>query len=93
MSDWRQHVYNVRHLKRLMRTVQNKKRSKTKSDEQQDKSKALIERAYQDYLDVAQKYLDKARATLATLVDNGLKNSLDVVSKLEIEGFMGHAVR
>ncbi len=26
VSDWRQHAYNVRHLKRLMRAAQNKKR-------------------------------------------------------------------
>ena len=25
MSDWRQHAYNARHVKRLMRTAQNKK--------------------------------------------------------------------
>src|ERR1022692_305784 len=28
ISDWRQHAYNVRHLKRHMRAAQNKKRSK-----------------------------------------------------------------
>src|SRR5882724_3272153 len=31
VSEWRQHAYNVRHVKRLMRTAQNKKRSKAKS--------------------------------------------------------------
>ena len=31
ISEWRQHAYNVRHVKRHMRTAQNKKRSKAKS--------------------------------------------------------------
>lgn len=37
VSDWRQHAYNVRHLKRLMRAAQNRKRSKAKSEKQQKK--------------------------------------------------------
>ena len=32
MSDWRQYKYNVRHVKRLMRMAQNKKRSKASSE-------------------------------------------------------------
>jgi hypothetical protein len=30
-TEWRQHAYNVRHVKRHMRTAQNKKRSKARS--------------------------------------------------------------
>jgi len=41
MSDWRQHAYNVRHLKRLMRAAQNKKRSRAKSEEQQAKTQSV----------------------------------------------------
>ena len=31
LSQWRQHAYNVRHLKRSMRSAQNKKRSQAKT--------------------------------------------------------------
>jgi len=92
-SDWRQSPYNVRHLKRLMRTAQNKKRSKAQSQAQQDKNKALIIEAHQEYLDVAQRYLSKAQDTLALLEMRGLTSGLEVVCKLEIEGYMQHAVR
>ncbi|MDO8463856.1 MAG: ISNCY family transposase, partial [Gallionella sp.] len=92
-SDCRQHAYNVRHVKRLMRTAQNKKRGKTKSKEQQDKREALVARAHQDYLDVAKKYLDKARDTLAMLTHKALSSPLDIAMKLEIESFMQHAAR
>ena len=64
MGAWRQHNYNVNHVKRAMRTAQNKKRSKAKSPEQIEKNQALIIQAHQDYLVVAQTYLDKARQTL-----------------------------
>jgi len=93
LSHWRQHAYNVRHLKRLMRAAQNRKRSKARSAEQKDKTTALIIEAHQNYLDVAQGYLRKAQDTLAMLEKRGFASELDVVCKLAIEGFMQHAVR
>ena len=60
MSDWRQHKYNIRHVKRLMRTAQNKKRSKASSPEQQEKNAALIVAAHEHYLALAEHYLSRA---------------------------------
>jgi hypothetical protein len=54
-----------------MRTAQNKKRSKAKSEEQQKKSAALIVVAHQEYLDVAERNLSKAKATLAMFEQRG----------------------
>ena len=93
LSDWRQHAYNVRQLKRLTRTAQNKKRSKAKSPQQQEKNAALIAGAHQELLAASQAYLDKARQTLVMMAAKGLGEALDVVKKIEIEGFMQHAVR
>lgn len=93
VSDWRQHSYNVRHLKRLLRKAQNHKRRKVKSEDQQKKNAALCIEAHQTYLDVAERYLNKAQATLSRLEQSGLHNEFDVVRKLEIEGFMQHAIR
>ena len=93
ISDWRQYRYNVRHLKGLMRKAQNKKRSKARSQEQQERNAALMIEAHQEYLEVAERYLNKARATLAKLEQSGLTNEIDVARKLEIEGFMQHAIR
>lgn len=93
VSDWRQYKYNVRHLKRLLRKAENKKRSKARSQEQQKKTAALIIEAHREYLDVAERYLNKAQATLAKLEQSGLDNEVDLVRKLEIVGFMQHAIR
>lgn len=93
LSDWRQRAYNVRHLKRLARTAQNKKRSKAQGREQQEKNQALIIEAHQEYLDVAQRYLNKAQNTLAMLEARGFTRGIEVVCKPEIEGFMHHAQR
>ena len=92
-TQWRQHAYNVRHVKRHMRTAQNKKRSKARSPQQQEKNAALIVPAHQEYLAVAQQYLGKARQTLILIENQGFADAWDVVKKLEIEGFIQHADR
>jgi hypothetical protein len=93
VSDWRQHAYNVRHIKRLMRSAQNKKRSKAKSEEQKNKNETLIVKAHQEYLDVAESYLQKAQDTIVMLEQRGFTSEFDVLKKMEIEGFMRHAKR
>ena len=93
VSDWRQHQYNVGHLKRLMRKAQNKKRSKARSEERQQNNAALGIEAHQAYLDVGERYLNKAQATLARLEQGGYRDEFDVLRKLQIEGFMRHAIR
>jgi hypothetical protein len=101
LSTWRQHAYNLRLVKRHMRSAQNKKRSRAKSPEQQAKNEILIKGAHQDYIDCAQGYLDKARQTLIELTQSGAADvvgttgtvGINVARKIEIEGFMAHAVR
>jgi hypothetical protein len=93
MSDWRQSAYNVRQVKQAMRTAQNKKRSKAKSPEQVEKNEVLLIEAHQTYLNVAQSYLDKVGQTLTTITEQGLSDAIDLVRRIEIEGFMAHAVR
>ena len=88
MGGWRQHNYNVNHVKRAMRTAQNKKRSKAKAPEQVEKNQALIIEAHQDYLVVAQTYLERSRQTLAAIEKQGVSDVLDLVRKTEIEGLL-----
>ncbi|MDO8754709.1 MAG: ISNCY family transposase, partial [Anaerolineales bacterium] len=92
LGDWRQHAYNVRHVKRLMRTAQNKKRSKAQSAEQKQRNEALIVEAHQEYLEIAERYLNKVQETMVLLAKLAT-HEFDVVKKLEIEGFMQHALR
>jgi hypothetical protein len=93
LSTWRQHAFNLRLVKRHMRSAQNKKRSRAKTPERQDKNEALVKAAHQDYIDCAQGYLDKARQTLIELTKAGTTDAVDLARKIEIEGFMVHATR
>jgi len=92
-TDWRQHAYNVNHVKRLLRSAQNKKRSKATSAARVEQNEALIVTAHQHYLKVAQAYLDKARQTLNLIEAQGLPDLNALARKLEIEKFMVHADR
>jgi IS5 family transposase len=93
MSDWRQSAHNVRHLKRLLRAVQNKKRSKAQSDQKKAKNEADIIVAHQELLKVAGHYLAKAKQTLTTLAAERKEDTPTVPKQLKIEGFMRHATR
>ena len=93
LSDWRQSAYNIGHVKRCMRTAQNKKRSKATSVEQQLRNAALIKTAHQDYLDVAQRYLLNATETITRIIGLGVTNPLELARKIEIDGFIRHAAR
>ena len=91
--SWRQHDYNLRQIKRCMRSVQNKKRSRSGNALQQEKNAELIKKAHQEYLDNAQLYLTKARHTLLCMEQAGHSAEGDLKKKKEIEEFILHAER
>jgi len=90
MSDWRQHAYNVRHLKRHLRAAQSTKHSKARSEAQKEINDERVITAHATYLEVAQGYLDKARATMANTVVCGVEH---LAARIEIETFITHADR
>jgi len=69
IAGWRQHAYILNKIKRHARTAQNKKRSKAKTPELVEKNQQALMQAHQDYLQVAQSTLGKARASLAEIED------------------------
>lgn len=93
LSDWRQHAYNVRHLKRHLRSAQNCKHRKARDPAQQQKNDARVIDAHAAYLEVARHYVGKAQVTLAAIDVAGVAGELGLAAKIEIEGFMKHARR
>jgi transposase, IS5 family len=93
LTEWRQHAYNIRHVKKLMRLAQNKKRSSARTEEQKKKREALIKKAHQEYIEVAQKYLNKACYTLEVLKKQGLLELSDISLTENIKQFINHAQR
>lgn len=54
LSDWHQWAYNLRQVKQPMRSAENQKHSKARSPEQLEKNQALIVKARQAHMKVAQ---------------------------------------
>jgi hypothetical protein len=88
LSDWRQYRYNLRQLKRLMRCAQNKKRRKAKAAAQQNN--AQITQAHRAYIEQAHDHLNKIQATLSKLTAT---TPIELLQKIEIEGYLQHAKR
>ena len=93
VSEWRQYRHNLRQLKRLLRAVQNARRSKAQSAVQKERNAKRVRAVYEEYLTVAAGYLYRAQETLAKLEQVGFCDEFAVLRKLEIEGFMQHAIR
>ena len=77
-------------LKRHLRSAQNAKRSKARSDARQADNDTRVIAAHSAYLELAQGYLDKARETLAKTTACSPEH---LAARNEIETFIGHAVR
>lgn len=90
LSDWRQHAYNVRHLKRHLRAAQSAKHRTVRDEARKEKNDARLIAAHASYLGVAQGYLDKARETLAKTAAFGVEH---LAARIEIETFIKHGER
>ena len=90
LSDWRQHAYNVKHLKRHLRAAQSTKHRKARNETQQKQNDARVIETHQRYLEVARGYLDKARATLSLTAACDIQH---LAAKIAIETFIKHADR
>jgi IS5 family transposase len=90
LSDWRQSAYNVRQVKRFMRSAQNKKRTQGKTEAQKAKREAAIIESHQAYITLADQYLKKANNTLENL---DLVSINDAMMKDAIKKFVQHAQR
>jgi len=91
LTDWRQHLHNFRSLKRLMRTVLNKKRGACRSEEKKKQKEKEIQEAYLQYIQAAQGFVKKAQATLAAIGDDG--DIVIAAMKQTIEKFIVAAYR
>lgn len=92
-KGWRQPVYNVRHVKRKMRTAQMKKRGGGKTEAQKAKRHTHMVEAYEEYLEVAQQYLNKARLSMRALESKALSEVVPNLQLIEIKDYMVHADR
>jgi hypothetical protein len=90
LNGWRQSKHNVKTIKRLFRKAQQLKRSTSKDQKKKEKREKLIKAAHQEYIDVANIFLDKARSTIQQADSGG---AMAIALIFLIETFMVHAER
>lgn len=98
LTDYRQYKHNIKVIKKLMRSAQNRKYRKDKSEgvavrnaKAVENAKKEYESAYETYLDACKLALVKARETVDKL--GALEDANTLKQKQEVTGFMAHAER
>lgn len=90
LTDWRQSRHNIKTFKKQYRTIQSLKHSTSRDEEKRQARDAAIKQAHQCYLDQAEAFLERARATHLLL------STLPVVLLVflgDLDGYIAHAER
>jgi IS5 family transposase len=90
ITDWRQHQYIYRKVKKLMRVCQNKKRGNPQSEEKRKKKAQDLKESHQAYINVCLSLIERATLSLKKIPDTSLMIEMQ---KQEIANFTKHARR
>lgn len=90
ITEWRQHNHLLKNVKILFNKVRRLKHSTSKDEGKKDLRSQQIIQAHEDYIQLAEQYLDRARMTLDIINDMDMSN--DTLCPL-IEQFIAHAKR
>ena len=90
LPEWRQHKYNLRQFKALYRKIQKLRHSTSKDESKKKAKEQKICEAHQDYIDLAQRYLERVARSVELL-----KNTHNVPEVLlsDLAIFSEHADR
>ena len=93
ITAWRQSHHNITKVKRLLRGIQRLKRSTSKDEAKKQKRDQFIVSEHQNYIDICQGFVLKAKETIRILRELGIL-SMSQDSRLNvIEEYIRHAQR
>jgi hypothetical protein len=90
VTEWRQSRYILMKIKKLFKRVRTIKRPNSKDEKKKVKREKLIIEAHQEYIDLAEQYIKRARMGITILNEMGIGN---IARIMVIEHFIGHAER
>jgi IS5 family transposase len=90
ISDWRQGKLHIKKAKQFYRKAQQLKRSSSKNKSKKAEREQLIINAHNEYIDLAQFYIDKIRQTLIPFQKVNILTYLKIE---EIKSYIVHAER
>jgi transposase, IS5 family len=91
VAGWRQSAYHLRQFKKGYRRIQKLKHSTSKDETKRQAKQEEIQQAHQDYLEQAEGYLERARATREQLVN--LPTPVLPLQLEPLDGYLKHAER
>ena len=93
ITDWRQSHYNIMKVKGLLRGIQRLNRSTSKDKAKREKRDKLIMMEHQNYIDVCQGFISKAKETIRLLRKLGFLSMTQDLRLTTIEEYIRHAER
>ena len=93
LTVWRQSHHNITKAKRLLRVIQKLKRSTSKDKAKKEKRDKLIVMEHQQYIDVCQSFVLKAKETIRILRELGILSMTQDLRLSTVEQYIRHAER
>jgi hypothetical protein len=90
LTEWRQSTYHLRCFKKSYRLIQKRKHSTSQDEAKKLAKQEHIKAAYQTYLDQAEVYVQRARATRQRLHDD---HSIPTPLLANLDDYLNHAKR
>ena len=93
ITAWRQHDYNIKKVKRLLRSIQRLNRSSSKNEAKKQKRDQFIVSEHQNYINVCQGFVLKAKETILILRELGILSLSQDLRLSIVEQYICHAER
>jgi IS5 family transposase len=93
VTAWRQSDHNIKSVKRLLRGIQKLKHSTSKDEAKQQKRDQFIVSEHQNYINVCQGFVLKAKETIQILRDLGILSLSQDLRLSTVEHYICHAER
>jgi len=94
LSDWRQHQYNVKQIKKALRLAQQKKRASGRTTAQKEKCARVLKETHQEMINLAQHFLKKSTFTQEKIGrTSACLSTVDLGLLDQISEFTAHAHR
>jgi len=93
ITAWRQSHHNIKKIKGLLRGLQGLKRSTSNDDAKKQQREQLIVSEHQNYIEVCQGFVLRAKETIQILRELGILSLSQDLRLSTVEHYMGHAER
>jgi len=93
ITEWRQSDHHILKVRRLLRGIENLKRSTSKDETKREQREQLIINAHQNYIEVCQGFVIRTKETIRILGELQILSVLQEMRLSAVIEYIGHAER